>query len=36
MRYALIVERGVVAVVNVEDPGEFEVSDAESILAALR
>ena len=34
-RYAMIVEDGVVAKLAVEAPGAFEVSKAESILAAL-
>ncbi|HIF5968333.1 TPA: peroxiredoxin [Vibrio parahaemolyticus] len=34
-RYAMIIENGVVATLNVEKPSEFEVSNAETILAAL-
>jgi len=34
-RYAMIVDDGVVAHLAVEQPGKFEVSDAESILASL-
>jgi peroxiredoxin len=34
-RFAAIVEDGVVTVLNVEKPMKFEVSDADSILAAL-
>jgi peroxiredoxin len=34
-RFALVVENGVVKQVNVEKPGKFEVSNAETILAAL-
>lgn len=34
-RYAMVVEDGMVQVLNVEEPKEFEVSDAETILAAL-
>lgn len=34
-RYAMIVDDGVVKAVNVEQPGKFEVSNAESILALL-
>ena len=34
-RYALIAEDGVVKALNVEAPGKFEVSNAESILKAL-
>lgn len=35
VRYAMLVEDGVVKVLNVEEPGKFEVSDAQSMLAAL-
>lgn len=34
-RYAMIVNNGVVEKLNVEAPGEFKVSDAESILNSL-
>jgi peroxiredoxin len=34
-RYAMLLEDGVVKVLNVEKPGAFEVSTAETILAAL-
>ena len=34
-RYAMIVNDGVVEALNVEEPGKFEVSDAETILDAL-
>lgn len=34
-RYAMLVENGVVKVLNVEQPGEFKVSDAETILKVL-
>ena len=34
-RFALVVDDGVASVVNVEEPGQFEVSKAEAILAAL-
>jgi peroxiredoxin len=34
-RYAMIVEDGVVTKLNVEAPGQFEVSSAEAILEAL-
>ncbi|MFQ3207260.1 MAG: peroxiredoxin [Glaciecola sp.] len=35
IRYSMIVEDGVVRVLNVEDPGRFEVSDADTILKQL-
>ncbi len=35
LRYVMIVEDGKVALLNVEDPGRFEVSDAETVLKAL-
>ncbi|NJN51106.1 MAG: peroxiredoxin [Gammaproteobacteria bacterium] len=34
-RYAMVVDNGVVKVLNVEAPGKFEVSSAEAILKAL-
>ena len=34
-RYAMVVDDGVVTTVNIEEPGAFEVSSAEAILAAL-
>ncbi|WP_394175222.1 peroxiredoxin [Thalassotalea litorea] len=34
-RYAMVVDHGVVTHLNVEQPGKFDVSDAESILAVL-
>lgn len=34
-RYAMIVDEGVVTKMNVEAPKQFEISDAETILAAL-
>jgi peroxiredoxin len=34
-RYAMIIDRGVVKALNVEAPGAFEVSSAESMLKAL-
>ncbi|EGR3109884.1 peroxiredoxin [Vibrio parahaemolyticus] len=34
-RYAMIIENRVVTTLNVEKPSEFEVSNAETILAAL-
>lgn len=35
VRYSMLVEDGVVTKVFVEDPGRFEVSDAETMLDAL-
>lgn len=35
LRYSMLVEDGVVVAVNVEDPGRFEVSDAQSMLDRL-
>ena len=34
-RYAMLVDNGVVKALNVEQPGEFKVSDAETILKLL-
>src|SRR5690242_21863596 len=34
-RYAMVVDNGVVKALNVEKPGSFEVSSAESVLKAL-
>lgn len=34
-RYAMIIDDGIVSLLNVEAPKEFTVSDADSILAAL-
>ena len=34
-RYAMVVDNGVVKAINVEAPGKFEVSDADSILKSL-
>ncbi|MDT7953335.1 MAG: peroxiredoxin [Acetobacteraceae bacterium] len=34
-RYAMVVENGVVTVLNVEEPGGFEVSSAEAVLEAI-
>ncbi|MGO1120233.1 peroxiredoxin [Rhodovibrionaceae bacterium A322] len=34
-RFAMVVEDGTVTVLNVEEPGAFEVSSAEAVLAAL-
>lgn len=35
IRYSMLIEDGVVKKINIEDPGRFEVSDAESMLKAL-
>ena len=34
-RYAMVIENGAVTLLNVEEAGEFEVSTAETVLAAL-
>lgn len=34
-RYSMLVDNGVVSMLNVEKPGKFEVSDAETMLNAL-
>jgi peroxiredoxin len=34
-RYAMIVDDGIVTTLNVEQPGAFDVSSGEAILAAL-
>ena len=34
-RYAMIIEDGIVTLLNVEKPGAYEVSSAEAVLAAL-
>ncbi|MEM7172377.1 MAG: peroxiredoxin [Pseudomonadota bacterium] len=34
-RYAMVIDDGVVSVLNVEAPGAFEVSSAEAVLSAL-
>jgi peroxiredoxin (alkyl hydroperoxide reductase subunit C) len=34
-RFAMVVENGVVTMLNVEESGEFDISSAESVLAAL-
>jgi len=35
-RYSMLVEDGVVKTLNVEAPGKFEVSDADTLLAQAR
>lgn len=35
LRYSMLVEDGVVKQLNVEDPGQFEVSDAQAMLDSL-
>lgn len=35
-RYAMVIENGVVTLLNVEEPKQFEASKAETILAALK
>ena len=34
-RYAMVVENGIVTMLNVEEPGGFDVSTAETVLEAL-
>ena len=34
-RYSMLVEDGIVKILNVEEPGKFEVSDAETMLRQL-
>jgi peroxiredoxin len=34
-RYSMLVDNGVVKALNVEQPGKFEVSDADSMLKAV-
>lgn len=35
IRYSMLVEDGIVRSINIEDPGRFEVSDAQSMLKSL-
>ncbi len=35
IRYSMLVEDGIVKKINIEDPGRFEVSDAETMLKSL-
>lgn len=35
-RYSMLVENGVVQTLNIEEPGKFEVSNAETMLAQAR
>ena len=35
LRFAMVIEDNVVRVLNVENPGQFEVSSAEAIISAL-
>ncbi|NMH59867.1 peroxiredoxin [Alteromonas ponticola] len=35
VRYSMLVEDGIVRKLNIEDPGNFEVSDAQTMLASL-
>lgn len=35
-RYAMVIDDGVVKTLNVEAPGKFEISDAQTILTTLR
>jgi peroxiredoxin len=34
-RYSMLVDNGVVKALNVEEPGKFEISDADSMLKVL-
>ncbi len=35
LRYSMLVDDGVIKQINVEDPGQFEVSDAQAMLDSL-
>ena len=35
-RYSMLVQDGVVKALNIEGPGQFEVSDADTLLAQAR
>lgn len=35
VRYSMLIDDGVVKAINIEDPGRFEVSDAETMLKSL-
>jgi peroxiredoxin len=35
-RYSMLVEDGVVQTLNIEEPGKFDVSNAETMLAQAR
>ena len=35
VRYSMLIEDGIVKAINIEDPGRFEVSDAETMLKLL-
>jgi peroxiredoxin len=35
MRYSMLVDDGVVKELNIEDPGRFEVSDADTLFNAI-
>lgn len=35
-RYAMVVEDGIVTILHLEEPGKFEVSTAENVIASLK